>query len=193
MLPSGVYEIHVNLTINPDWFVDLSVKPEHLKRYPSNADSGVFERIKNGDLDMASYPFFTDAEEDSLVEPVPESKSSSIESEVAKESSLALVNLDGVEVVSYFVQYVKTRVTAIREELANNFVDERMFDRFTDILDTPSRKATTIVGFDSGKSITFEKHSLKELDILTRLTSTSDLFPVLYDLKVVSTSPEEVV
>lgn len=217
-LPSGLFEIHVNCSINPHWYYDLSAlsRPNNCKSIcclPSNVDSNVFERVKHGKLNLSSYKSVSisgqNVSEATLVEsapPVTKGESSSIAK--AKDEKLALVNLNALEAMNYFIQYIKAQMAVMLNEYADIKVsDERKFEesKFTGLLgpsrkssnvDTPKkskisteyRLSTQVIKKDITSST---KDSLNELQILLKLSSASDLFPIVYDFEIVCASPEE--
>lgn len=203
--PNGRHEVHVHLTTNPDWYVDLSVKPEQPKLFPSNRNPGVFEKLKTGDINLKNYNLFKadkKLKETSLDKPGP--VSSTERSLSSKE--VTLTDPEGLEEVNYHVQYMKSRVSAIHAELNKRSSDPRNFDNneFSGVL-VPARLASgastplkDALKETSGRSpsknrkaVKLTKRPLKEVELLLKLSSVSTIFPFLFDFEFISATPSE--
>jgi hypothetical protein len=142
-LQDGKFEIHANISINPHWLYDLNkTVPRNCDDVcckPSREGSFVFERLKEGELNLENYDFITETidqalENSSLKESdisKRRSASSSPSSSTTIPSRIKIVqdniNETVLKKLNFFIQYVKNRISFILSEDSNAISDTRNF------------------------------------------------------------------
>ena len=168
-LQDGKFEIHANITINSHWLYDLNNTVPHnctgICCKLSSEGSFMFERLKEGQLNLESYSYNFIAEtveqalEDSSLNDPDTVRSAPSPTSASSTAKVKLVhgniNYNVLKKVNFFIQYIKNQISFILSEDSNAISDTRTFK------DQP--KIGVFVGSrESSVSITPQKDKLAE-------------------------------